>query len=415
MKRLILVCFLVATIVVFYSSGVFAKSEIVSSINLVNKIQDIAVDGNGIIYATTDYSSNAWDGDVFKLQLSGNQLQKISSLRGNGFRNRDAFSEMSILNGRGYVLSTYSESCGIVADLSTMTIAVPIGMECQIKDSKIITTDGVDIYIGGGMLSGGKTVPYVRSYVPLSNGELNYQSAVTPEGIPEKVFFQPEKKYLFLAMGNAGIGAWDTTDPRALWKLGQPRDTFYTADGYDYFKRAIDMVSENQYVYALAGDDQCWRGVLAIISLTEPSYDEYWFRFANQVGGLDIDDGPLFLKKSGNRIFIATKTSSILVVDVSDAMKPKLIETISIMATDFEVIEDKLIVASDNLLQVVQLAGEKIVGDINDDGKVDLADAILALQVTSGKSVTVKVENGVNGKIGLTEAVYALQKTVGLR
>ena len=121
------------------------------------------------------------------------------------------------------------------------------------------------------------------------------------------------------------------------------------------------------------------------------------------------------LSAFGNRIFIATKTSSILVVDVSDAMKPKLIETISIMATDFEVIEDKLIVASDNLLQVVQLAGEKIVGDINDDGKVDLADAILALQVTSGKSVTVKVENGVNGKIGLTEAVYALQKTVGLR
>ncbi|MFZ2188585.1 MAG: hypothetical protein WAV73_03445 [Candidatus Moraniibacteriota bacterium] len=401
--------------VVFCSYDVFAKSEIVSSINLVNKIQDIVVDGNGMIYVTTDYSDNAWDGDVFKLQLAGSQLQKVSSLRGNGFRNWDAFNKMAILNGKGYALSTYSESCGIVADLNAMTIAVPIGMECQLKNSAIIIADDVNINIGGGMFSGGKTVPYVRSYVPLSNGELNYQSAVTPEGIPEKVFFQPEKKYLFMAMGNAGMGVWDTTDPRALWKLGQPRDTFYAADGYDYFKKAIDMVAENQYVYALAGDDYGWRGVLAIISLTEPNYDSYWFRFANQVGGLDINDEPLFLKKSGNRIYVATKESGILVVDVSDATKPKLVETIPIIAQDIEIVGDKLIVASGNLLQVIRLAGEKVVGDISGDGKVDLADAILALQVTSGKSVTVKVENGINGKIGLAEAVHALQKTAGLR
>ena len=59
------------------------------------------------------------------------------------------------------------------------------------------------------------------------------------------------------------------------------------------------------------------------------------------------------LKKSGDRIFIATK-NNILVVDVEDA-RPMLVETIPVVATDIEVMGDVLIVASGNLLHTIQL------------------------------------------------------------
>ena len=60
-----------------------------------------------------------------------------------------------------------------------------------------------------------------------------------------------------------------------------------------------------------------------------------------------------------------------------------------------------------------------IQGDINGDGTVNLADAILAIQIISGipPAVTVKKEADVNGdnKIGIEEAIYILQFIAGLR
>jgi len=58
-------------------------------------------------------------------------------------------------------------------------------------------------------------------------------------------------------------------------------------------------------------------------------------------------------------------------------------------------------------------------GDINDDGAIDLKDAILAIQICSGFSPEEKVykEADVNGddRIGTEEAVYTLQITSGVR
>jgi len=58
-------------------------------------------------------------------------------------------------------------------------------------------------------------------------------------------------------------------------------------------------------------------------------------------------------------------------------------------------------------------------GDINADGKVDLADAIIALQVLSNitKVEQFSAEGDVNsdGKIGLQEAIYIMQKAAGVR
>jgi Dockerin type I domain len=57
-------------------------------------------------------------------------------------------------------------------------------------------------------------------------------------------------------------------------------------------------------------------------------------------------------------------------------------------------------------------------GDVNDDSSVDLADAILALQVMAEiePSATAHKEADVNGdnKIGIEEVIYILQKVSGL-
>ena len=58
-------------------------------------------------------------------------------------------------------------------------------------------------------------------------------------------------------------------------------------------------------------------------------------------------------------------------------------------------------------------------GDVNDDNKVDLMDAILALQVMSriSPAQTVYKKADVNGdkRINLIDAIYILQKITGLR
>ncbi len=62
---------------------------------------------------------------------------------------------------------------------------------------------------------------------------------------------------------------------------------------------------------------------------------------------------------------------------------------------------------------------EILPGDINNDGVVNLTDAILALQVSSAVNITARVYNeaDVNGdqKIGLPEMIFILQKASGAR
>ena len=58
-------------------------------------------------------------------------------------------------------------------------------------------------------------------------------------------------------------------------------------------------------------------------------------------------------------------------------------------------------------------------GDIDGNGAVDLADAILALQVMAGNqpSATIFMEADVNNdnRIGLEEAIYIMQRVAGFR
>jgi hypothetical protein len=59
-------------------------------------------------------------------------------------------------------------------------------------------------------------------------------------------------------------------------------------------------------------------------------------------------------------------------------------------------------------------------GDVNNDKKIDLTDAILSLQVlsnmdTTGKTITIAADANNDSKIGLAEVIYILQKVGGMR
>lgn len=60
-----------------------------------------------------------------------------------------------------------------------------------------------------------------------------------------------------------------------------------------------------------------------------------------------------------------------------------------------------------------------IPGDVDGNGRVDLADAVMALRIVAGVSATPSppptASLAGNGKIGLAEAIYALQKAAGAR
>ncbi|MEA1970289.1 MAG: Ig-like domain-containing protein, partial [Thermodesulfobacteriota bacterium] len=62
---------------------------------------------------------------------------------------------------------------------------------------------------------------------------------------------------------------------------------------------------------------------------------------------------------------------------------------------------------------------EILAGDINDDGDVNLTDAILALQILSGaepaSSVYAEADVDRDDKIGMAEVIYILQKVSGMR
>jgi YD repeat-containing protein len=70
-------------------------------------------------------------------------------------------------------------------------------------------------------------------------------------------------------------------------------------------------------------------------------------------------------------------------------------------------------------MTVISVPGSVGRGDINDDGTVDLTDAILALQVMCdvdpGDTIHEEADVNEDGKIGLVEALHILQKVPSLR
>jgi len=82
--------------------------------------------------------------------------------------------------------------------------------------------------------------------------------------------------------------------------------------------------------------------------------------------------------------------------------------------------EDEGYEISNPVMRYISVAGSGNHGDVNSDSNVNLADAILVLQVLCGVDTgddTVKIDADVNGdgKLGLEEAIYALQIVSGVK
>ena len=78
--------------------------------------------------------------------------------------------------------------------------------------------------------------------------------------------------------------------------------------------------------------------------------------------------------------------------------------------------------AGNRLSMDIVVNGMPLMGDLDDDGFINLGDAIVALQVLSNVETTIRsnystsgADIGGNQKIGLEEVIYILQKVSGLR
>jgi subtilisin family serine protease len=77
------------------------------------------------------------------------------------------------------------------------------------------------------------------------------------------------------------------------------------------------------------------------------------------------------------------------------------------------------LVTINNNLQITALFSNTW-GNVKNDDKIDIADAILALQVlssidTSENTITMSADTNIDGKIGMAEVIYILQKVAGMR
>lgn len=72
-----------------------------------------------------------------------------------------------------------------------------------------------------------------------------------------------------------------------------------------------------------------------------------------------------------------------------------------------------------NMLSSDVATANPLLGDVDASQRVDLTDALLSLQVTSGKEPTVSIQSAADvdgdGRIGTEEAIFSLQKVSGLR
>ena len=80
-------------------------------------------------------------------------------------------------------------------------------------------------------------------------------------------------------------------------------------------------------------------------------------------------------------------------------------------------IGNRLIALTSSGIYTLDFFTTTVKGDVNGDGKVDISDAILCLQVLSGMlpgNINPAADVNADGKIGMAEAIYAMQKAAGL-
>ena len=90
-----------------------------------------------------------------------------------------------------------------------------------------------------------------------------------------------------------------------------------------------------------------------------------------------------------------------------------LVDGLSVGPVETYVFSD---VTADHVIEAV-FSAEHVTGDFNDDGDVDLADAVILLQVIAGAvpdDCFVAGDVNGDGKAGVEDLVYTLRKSAGL-
>jgi peptidyl-prolyl cis-trans isomerase A (cyclophilin A) len=156
------------------------------------------------------------------------------------------------------------------------------------------------------------------------------------------------------------------------------------------------------------------RGTIAMAKLGDnpDSATSQWFiNLANNSSNLDNQNGgfTVFGRVTGNGMTVVDAISSLATVNAGGVF------------TNLPVLS---IPASGNIgqAQLVMVTTAAVLeattkGDLNNDGKIDLADTILALQLVSGiaPEQNYSTKGDADAKIGLPDAIYILQEVAGLR
>ena len=203
-----------------------------------------------------------------------------------------------------------------------------------------------------------------------------------------------------------GEGAWQPASGTTSWS--------FTVNDLAVSTNSIEVrAQDNDRNYSIIASRRITRNALPGLTIMTPGADPIvtgitTYVFAGMASDTDGKVTSVEYRMEGGswRTALGTVDWNFTVTDL--ALGDNLVE---VRAKDNH--NDYSIIASRTIIRTYSK------GDVNGDGNVDLADAILALQVMAGiePSATVYQEADVNGdnKIGMEEVVYIIQKVSGLR
>ncbi|MFC1857914.1 peptidylprolyl isomerase [Thermodesulfobacteriota bacterium] len=158
------------------------------------------------------------------------------------------------------------------------------------------------------------------------------------------------------------------------------------------------------------------RGTIAMAKLSgdpDSATSQWFFNLADNSSILDGQNGgfTVFGQVVESSLDVIDAIASLPVYDASSLLGPTFAE---LPLLDNALTADNLVTISD-----IIVFPDFQIGNVDGNGKLDIADAILVLQALTGTTQSVKIfpEADVNGNeaIGLDEAIYVLQIVAGVR